>query len=278
METIKEEQITLDETTIDMEAPAQNKPAIDHLPDAIVKNEMGTLVLLVKPGEKLIIERCASILAGKPWLDTKTYIVMSIDEATGAVALWDDDLHRYAGTNYVSGYKAGYRFKMSTKAAVDIGKKKRGRPRKNPPVEAKPVEVDDKGQPVKKKRGRPAGVKNRPKDVIATEKAAVRKLRAEKAAKRSSKRAMKVALSSAPVEVVLPAPVKSEPKVKSIAKTKKVAKVEKAKKTEKVSKTSKVSKAAKTKKPAKAKPVKAAKKPIAKKTKVKTATKAKARK
>lgn len=224
METIKEEQFALDETNpnpIELEAPAQNKPAIDHLPDAIVRNEMGMLVLLVKPGEKLVIERCASILASRPWLDTKTYVVQTIDEATGHVSLWDEDLHRFAGTNYVSGLKAGYRFKMATsKASAEIGKKKRGRPRKNPPVEARPVQVGADGKPEKKKRGRPAGVKNRPKDVIAAEKAAIRKARAEKAAKRTSKKAVKVARSTAPVEPVVPSETAAKEKAKPKAKTK----------------------------------------------------------
>jgi len=44
---------------------------------------------------------------------------------------------------------------------MQIGAKKRGRPKKNPTVETKPVETDANGQPIKKKRGRPPGVKNK---------------------------------------------------------------------------------------------------------------------
>jgi hypothetical protein len=142
-------------------AKAANKPMIDHLPDAVEKDEMGLLTLLAAPGEKLIIERVASVLSHKPWLDTKTYTIQSIDVASGFVSLWDDDLRRDATTNYIQGLKAGYRFKLVTRKGMQIGAKKRGRPKKNPTVETKPVETDANGQPIKKKRGRPPGVKNK---------------------------------------------------------------------------------------------------------------------
>lgn len=155
-------------------AHATNKPLIDHLPDAVEKDEMGFLSLLAGPGEKLIIERIASVLTHKPWLDTKTYTVKSVDLASGFVMLWDDDLHRDASTNYIKGLEAGYRFKLVTRKGMQIGKKKRGRPKKNPTdvpdVNAKPIELDANGMPVKKKRGRPPGVKNRDREVIKAEK------------------------------------------------------------------------------------------------------------
>jgi len=161
---------------------AASKPMIDHLPDAISKDEMGFPTLLAGPGERIIIERVASILHGRPWLDTKTYTIESIDTASGRLTLWDDDLQRYAGTNFIEGLKFGYRFKLPTKKGMNIGHRKRGRPRKNPegaPVQ-KPVEIGPDGQPIKKKRGRPAGSKNRDRDIIMAEKKAkleMRKLR-----------------------------------------------------------------------------------------------------
>jgi len=153
---------------------ASNKPLIDHLPDAVERDEMGFLSLLVGPGEKLIIERVASILTGKPWLDTKTYTIKSVDLASGYVTLWDDDLHRDASTNYIEGLQAGYRFKLVTNKGMQIGKKKRGRPKKNPTgvpdMNLKPIQLDANGMPDKKKRGRPPGIKNRDKAVIVAEK------------------------------------------------------------------------------------------------------------
>lgn len=168
-------------------AKVGNKPMIDHLPDAVEKDEMGMLTLLAVPGEKIIIERLATILKGKPWLDTKTYTIETIDGATGDLGLWDDDLHRSAMSNFIQGTKLGYRFKLPA-GRVGIGQRKRGRPRKNPtgvPEEAKPVQLDANGQPIKKKRGRPPGSKNRDRDVIVAEKKA--KIEARKTKKRGAK-------------------------------------------------------------------------------------------
>jgi hypothetical protein len=169
------------------EGKVKNKPLIDHLPDAVEKDELGIPVLLAKPGDKLVIERYATVLKGSPWLDTKTYTIESIDVASGRVDLWDDDLGRYAITNYIEGLKVGYRFKLPA-GRVGIGKRQRGRPRKNPtgvPEETKPVELDANGQPIKKKRGRPAGSKNRPRELIMAEKRA--KLEERSAKKKKGK-------------------------------------------------------------------------------------------
>lgn len=169
---------------------ASNKPLIDHLPDAIERDEMGFLSLLVGPGEKLIIERVASILTLKPWLDTKTYTIKSVDLASGYVMLWDDDLHRDASTNYIEGLQAGYRFKLVTNKGMQIGKKKRGRPKKNPTgapdINLKPIQLDANGMPVKKKRGRPPGIKNRDKAVIVAEKRSKLNLRRSRKIKKAA--------------------------------------------------------------------------------------------
>jgi hypothetical protein len=247
-----------------------NKPAIDHLPDAVVRDSMGLYVLLAKPGEKIVIERYATVLTHRPWLDTKTYVVVSADAGSGVLQLWDEDLHRYSGTNYISAIKSGYRIKLATKASSDIGKKKRGRPRKNPPVEAKPVEMGPDGKPVKKKRGRPAGSKNRAKDVIQAEKAAKAKVRAAKRAAKAPKSRV------APVPPVVPVTPKPEhpqrPKkaTKAVEKPVKKVKAKPAPKPEK-----KVAKKTE-KKPAK-KPAakKAAKAPVKKKVVAKKKGKAK---
>lgn len=170
------------------EAKGANKPMIDHLPDAVVKDELGMHVLLAKPGDKIVIERVASVLSHRPWLDTKTYTIQSINAATGGLVLWDDDLHRDASSNYIEGMKVGYRFKLPTIKGLCIGQKKRGRPKKNPtgaPVPEKPVELGPDGKPVQKRRGRPKGSKNRERAVIAAEKKA--KLEKRKPAKKRAK-------------------------------------------------------------------------------------------
>lgn len=164
------------------------KPLIDHLPDAVTKDDFGNLVLNAKVGDKIVIERVATVLSHRPWLDTKTYVIESVDSVTGNMALIDPDLNQCAMSNYITGLKAGYRFKLPNIKGISIGKRKRGRPRKNPtgaPEPAKPVQLDTNGLPIKKKRGRPAGTKNRPKEVIRAEKRA--KLEKRKAKRKPAK-------------------------------------------------------------------------------------------
>lgn len=142
---------------------AANKPMIDHLPDAIGKDELGFPMLLAAPGEKIVIERVASVLSHRPWLDTRTYTVKSIDAATGRLDLWDESFHRDATTNFIEGPKVGYRFKLAAIKGLSIGQRRRGRPKKNPtgaPQEAKPVQLGPDGKPIAKRRGRPPGSKN----------------------------------------------------------------------------------------------------------------------
>jgi hypothetical protein len=47
-----------------------------------------------------------------------------------------------------------------------------------------PVQLDENGQPIKKKRGRPAGTKNRPKEVVAAERKAKAQMKSKKKAGR----------------------------------------------------------------------------------------------
>jgi hypothetical protein len=153
-----------------------SKPVLDHLEDAVEMDEGGIPTFTVAPGDKVVIERYATILRGSPWLDTKVYTVESIDGVTGTLHLWDDDGKCYAMTNYITGVAAGFKFKVPpAKGGMPTSQRKRGRPRKIlPPGQEKPStpSLDADGQPVKKKRGRPPGVKNRPRDVIAAERRA----------------------------------------------------------------------------------------------------------
>jgi hypothetical protein len=168
------------------------RPNIDDLMDAVVRDDLGRQVLLVKPGEKLIVERFATILPGRPWLDTKTYTVQTIDEATGRVHLWDDELQRTALTDYIGGTKVGYRFKLPIKGRPAVSnKRKRGRPKKVAAVPAaQPVQVavGADGLPVKRGRGRPKGVKNRDGATIAAEKKAKAEVKAAKKAAKGVRR------------------------------------------------------------------------------------------
>lgn len=165
------------------------KPIIDHLEDAIELDDEGVPVFTIPPGEKVIIERVRTILPGNAWLDTKMYTVETIDGVTGNLMLWDDEGKCHAMSNYLTAPRRGYKFKVPpAKGGLQIQGRKRGRPRKLVPIgQEKPaelVQLDENGQPIKKKRGRPAGSKNRPRDVVQAEKRAKAKLKSEKKRKK----------------------------------------------------------------------------------------------
>lgn len=149
----------------------ETRPVIDHLPDAVVKDEHGNMVFLARPGDKIVIERYATVLEGRPWLDTKTYTVYTIDGANGNLMLIDEELQRQAMSNYITGTRYGYRFKLPTAKMPDLGKRRRGRPKKLVLVEPAPTPADETST-VKRGRGRPKGSKNRPAEVREAERAA----------------------------------------------------------------------------------------------------------
>ena len=162
------------------------KPDISRLPNAIDKDGFP----LFRAGDKIIIERRSTILIGSPYLDTRTYTVVSIDTETGKLDLFDDTLCQSALSNYRQGLDRGYIFKLARGNSVAT-KKKRGRPRKNTiedrtDIKATPTTPD--GQPIKKKRGRPPGTKNRDRETIKLEKKAKLSLRSERKARRRNKK------------------------------------------------------------------------------------------
>jgi hypothetical protein len=88
-----------------------NKPFIDHLVDAISIKD-GKPHLLQTVGMRIIIERVASVLPNSPWLDTRSYIIRSIDSETGNLKLWDEELEHHASANFITSIALGYRFKI----------------------------------------------------------------------------------------------------------------------------------------------------------------------
>jgi hypothetical protein len=178
------EDILLAPPVTDAEREAR-KPDISRLPNAVGPDG----VPLFRTGEKIIIERRSTVLAGNPYLDTRTYTVVGINWDNGNLDLFDDSLAQSALSNYKTGLQRGYVFKLARGNEVAT-KKKRGRPRKNPIVdktEAKAVPLDEEGRPIKKKRGRPPGSKNRDRDTIRIEKKTKMAQREEKKAKRKSR-------------------------------------------------------------------------------------------
>lgn len=162
--------------------PPEPRPDISKLPDGLVAGKPAFGV-----GDKIIIERSITVLKKGGYLDTKTYKVASIDHSTGNMRLWDESLGQWAMDNYINGPLAGYVYKMANGILPMMVKGRRGRPRKNisEPKEAPLTDAD--GNVIKKKRGRPAGSKNRPGDVVRAEKEARKAERAQKRAARAAK-------------------------------------------------------------------------------------------
>lgn len=133
------------------------KPKIDHLQDGTTTLDDGSILPLFDVGDTIVAERHISFVDNHPWLDTRLYTVRSIDDEKGIVHCTDVELVHYA----CIGFKHPHtRIKLAPK---------RGNPFKAPKVEKVQVELPP-GE--KKKRGRPKGSKNRPKDVIKAEKQA----------------------------------------------------------------------------------------------------------
>lgn len=133
------------------------KPKIDHLPDGVANLDDGTIVPLFDVGDKIIAERHISFLQGHPWLDTRSYTVRSIDDDKGIVHCSDDELLHYAAIGFKHPFT---RIKLAPK---------KGNPFKAPKPE-KPKQELAPGQV--KRRGRPKGSKNRPKEIIEAERQA----------------------------------------------------------------------------------------------------------
>lgn len=105
-------------TTIPAELQPEKgtKPDISLLDDAVITDENGRLRFVVEPGNKVIIERYATLLSTKPWLDTQAYTVIRVDQVTGNLELHNDEFQQYAVSNFIDGVKHGFKFKIPTKS------------------------------------------------------------------------------------------------------------------------------------------------------------------
>lgn len=171
--------VSADQVARLMGARNANRPDISRLPDAM---EFGRPAF--KAGDKIVIERHATVLPGRPYLDTKTYRVLEVEEKTGFLRLYDESLNQFAMDNFKRGLSVGNVYKLAMGAHVAT-KRKRGRPRKEVTEDAKPTVAAEEP---KRGRGRPKGSKNRPKEEVRAEKAAKRAASVKKgAAKRAKK-------------------------------------------------------------------------------------------
>lgn len=106
---------------------SRERPDVSHMQDAVVPTGEG-LKFILKPGDKVVIERVTSVLKEPRWLDTFTYTVVDVDQATGNLKLHNDDLSQQASSNFKTGLERGYKFKVPSRVPVGVVSK--------PPVES----------------------------------------------------------------------------------------------------------------------------------------------
>lgn len=167
-------------------ARERQRPDVSDLDDAVASAPDGQLAFILSAGQRVLIDRVSSCLAGRPWLDTNEYKIVAVDQETGRLDLFNEILKQSAMSNFKQGTALGYRFLVPGTA---------GKWKKQATQEATGAAQQGKGgdQPAqaKKGRGRPPGVRNRPKEVIKAEKLAKQEERDKKRAARTARRRIK---------------------------------------------------------------------------------------
>jgi len=162
-------------------------PTTERLINAIAAGDDGSPLFIPGPGDLVVMERRSVLLSGMPWIDTRLLRVKKINDETGNIVLFDDDMKQNVQSNFITGPARGILFKIPAKRGNPFGPQTNAAAAK---LEAAPVVIIAADGSVKKRgRGRPAGSKNREKSVIKLEKkarAAARKAKPRK--RRSSKK------------------------------------------------------------------------------------------
>jgi hypothetical protein len=142
---------------------ARKRPSCDRLSPGVATLDDGTRLPLFNTGDRVIVERMASCLAGHPWLDTVVGRVKSIDDETGHVVLEDEDSDPRLPARCHRSFTSGLHVFWLAAA------------KGNPFAAPKTIQVPRQGEQkatgaAKGRRGRPKGSKNRPKAIVAAEK------------------------------------------------------------------------------------------------------------
>ena len=152
-----EESEKIDWIDDDMVTREGRRPDLSQYADAFETGWDGIPRPLFQPGERIAIEKRMTLLPGRPWLNTITYLVEEINQQEGLLKLWNEDLQQWDRSHYITGIqKHGFLYKLLKKkqsaqpAAAPSGIRKRGRPKKTVDVEKESLRV-----PSGKKRGRP---------------------------------------------------------------------------------------------------------------------------
>jgi hypothetical protein len=190
-------------------APAQRlarwqsrRPRIDHLPTGsvhvpVMLDDDGSVEALAQVlpifdvGDRIVVERRTDLLDGQPWLDTLVGRVFSIDDDTGVVCMLDEESDpRCPVRRYVSLRNELHDVRLAPArgnpfnaglARAQLKEQERQR-------QAKLLQEQGLEAPAKRGRGRPAGSKNRPKEVVAAEKEQYRQEQVQKREERRKRR------------------------------------------------------------------------------------------
>lgn len=154
------------------------RPSIDHLQPGVVNGEPQ-----FKPGDRIVVERRASLLKGNPWLDTRVYNVKSINAANGHVQCRDWEQHPEHGQLVTVSYTDDFMtIKLCPKSGDPFKVPVAEKPRQTTPL------IQQAGEEkAKKRKGRPKGSKNRSKAEIKADKEAKKAVRAAKKARRQQR-------------------------------------------------------------------------------------------
>lgn len=148
------------------------RPRLDHLqPGTVTDPETGDRLPLFDVGDRIIVDRCTDLLEGCPWLDTRLYIVKSIDDESGAVHCSDPEFNHHAVVSFRNPF---HRIVLPPPRGNPFAAPK-GRPRREEGLPKPEGKRDESSS--KRTRGRPKGSKNRAADVVAADKLAQQSLR-----------------------------------------------------------------------------------------------------
>jgi hypothetical protein len=164
------------------------KPNLDHLEPATVTDpESGVVLPLFEVGSRIIVERHTDLLSGRPWLDTRPYEVLAIDDELMQIHAFDEELRHHAFLGYSTDlYRVFFHPKKGTwqPTATNVAIAAKARKQK-----AEGVVTNNTSDPsAPKKRGRPKGSKNRSTADVAADKKKLREERSARQAKRAVKR------------------------------------------------------------------------------------------
>jgi len=103
----------------DMEGRETRRPDLSQYEDAFEIGWDGVPRPLFQPGERIIIEKRMTLLPGRPWMNTTTFLVDEVNQEEGLLKLWNEGLEQWDRSHYITGIqKHGYVYKLTKKKVI----------------------------------------------------------------------------------------------------------------------------------------------------------------